>query len=140
MPKPIGRALSTTVAAVAAVTALGTAVASPAMADSRDCPANAFCAWDNSSYNGRLIHSNAGQSVSNVGFYFNDKLTSYWNRTNHWVSLYAHAGYGDCLVSIRPVQGSPPSAYTIDGRPHDTHPAHYAGPARTAPQQPSDGR
>ena len=87
-----------TVLTVALATAVVTA--QPSAADSSQCPSGSFCVWDNSSYSGRFLHS--GSSVSNVGNDMNDRMTSYWNRTNQTVAVYEHGGYVGCMFSVAP--------------------------------------
>lgn len=102
MLSPLARRVSTAVAALAAVAGVWTAAAPGAAAASGDCPADKFCAWENSSYTGRLMIANAGDSNPNVGSGFNDKLTSYWNRTNHYITLYFDSNYRGCMITIPP--------------------------------------
>lgn len=71
-------------------------VAPPASAHYSQCPDGYFCMWEHSSYEGAFFKTN--RSVSNVGSSFNDKATSFWNRTDVWVTVFQHAGYtGDAL-------------------------------------------
>ncbi|MGI5198274.1 peptidase inhibitor family I36 protein [Streptomyces sp. CA-288835] len=93
--------LSMTGAAVFASVALGVLGAPPAAADSSDCQPNWFCMWENSSYGGRLLTSPA-QNVSNIGLRHNDLMTSYWNRTDQWITVYDDSGYRGCLFAIPP--------------------------------------
>lgn len=90
-----------TAAAVLALTA-GTAflTASPAAADSSQCPSGSFCVWEQSSYRGDFRHYTS--SNSNVGDYMNDRMTSYWNRTGKTVSVYEHSNYVGCMFTIAP--------------------------------------
>ncbi|MFI9624498.1 peptidase inhibitor family I36 protein [Streptomyces sp. NPDC052042] len=90
-----------TAAAVLAFTA-GTAsmTASPAAADSDQCPSGSFCVWEQSSYRGDFRHYTS--SNPNVGDYMNDRMTSYWNRTGKTVSVYEHSNYVGCMFTIAP--------------------------------------
>lgn len=72
----------------------------PAAADSSQCSAGNFCVWEHSSYTGKFLQSKS--SVSNVGNDFNDKMTSYWNRTDKTVAVYQHDKYTGCMFSIGP--------------------------------------
>ncbi|MEU5098585.1 peptidase inhibitor family I36 protein [Streptomyces sp. NPDC020996] len=93
--------LSATGAAALAAVAIGALSAPPAAAASSDCQPGWFCMWDDSSYRGRWLSSPA-QNVSNVGTYMNDRMTSYWNRTDQWITVYYDSGYRGCLFAIPP--------------------------------------
>ncbi|MER5369389.1 peptidase inhibitor family I36 protein [Streptomyces sp. NPDC002722] len=60
--------------------------ASPAVADSDQCPYGSFCVWEKSSYRGDFRHYTS--STPNVGDYTNDRMTSYWNRTGKKVGVH----------------------------------------------------
>lgn len=81
---------------------MGTAIviAPPSTADSSQCSSGSFCVWENSSYSGRFLQS--GSSSSNVGDAMNDRMTSYWNRTNQTVAVYEHSNYVGCMLSVAP--------------------------------------
>ncbi len=79
--------LTATGAATLAAVAIGALGAPPATAATSDCLPNSFCMWDDSSYRGRYIVSPA-QNISNVGTDMNDRMTSYWNRTDQWITVY----------------------------------------------------
>ncbi|MFI8194156.1 peptidase inhibitor family I36 protein [Streptomyces sp. NPDC085946] len=93
-----------------AVVALG----GNANAGSNQCPVGEFCIWEHSSYQGRFAYSSEPQP--NVGAYMNDRMTSYWNRTNTWISTYNHENFGDCMLVIPPGGASPavPSQFNDD--------------------------
>ncbi|ARQ68819.1 peptidase inhibitor family I36 protein [Streptomyces marincola] len=87
-------------AALTFAAATASLTAQPAVADSSQCSSGHFCVWEHSSYTGRFLQSTG--SVSNVGNNMNDRMTSYWNRTNRTVSVYEHSGYTGCMFSIAP--------------------------------------
>ncbi|MFC9946821.1 peptidase inhibitor family I36 protein [Streptomyces pratensis] len=93
--------LSATGAAALAAVAIGALGAQPAAADSSECRPDWFCLWQDSSYQGRMLSSPA-QNVSNIGDYMNDRTTSYWNRTDQWITVYYDSGYRGCLFAIPP--------------------------------------
>lgn len=95
-----GRVLTGVLALAAAagmsVVATGTAQALP-----EQCPDKHFCVWEHTGYQGRFF--SAPGSVANIGAYMNDRTTSYWNRTDTWITLYNDSNYGgSCLVSVPP--------------------------------------
>ncbi|GAA2139791.1 peptidase inhibitor family I36 protein [Streptomyces synnematoformans] len=90
-------AVGMTLVAAAGIT---TATAEPASAHYSQCPADQFCYWDHSSYEGAFGYFRG--SVSNVGDRMNDRMTSYWNRTNYWISVYEHSNYRECMLTIPP--------------------------------------
>ncbi|AZK97824.1 MULTISPECIES: peptidase inhibitor family I36 protein [Streptomyces] len=94
--RPLAAALLT-LSATAALTATG---AGTAAADVNQCPPGEFCLWEHSSFTGRFAYSSEPQA--NVGDHMNDRLTSYWNRTNNWISLYDDSNFSGCLISISP--------------------------------------
>jgi hypothetical protein len=88
--------LTLTAAAGVSLAATGTAEAVP-----EQCQDKHFCVWEHTGYQGRFY--SATGSVSNIGAYMNDRTTSYWNRTDHWITLYNDSNYGGaCLVSVPP--------------------------------------
>ncbi|MER6912744.1 peptidase inhibitor family I36 protein [Streptomyces sp. NPDC000594] len=88
-------------AATLAAVAIGALGAPSAAAAPEDCLTHSFCMWDDSSYRGRFVVSPA-QNISNIGPQMNDRMTSYWNRTNQWITVYADSGYRGCLFAIPP--------------------------------------
>lgn len=98
----LARSLTISGATALAATALATLGVQPAAADSADCLPNSFCAWQHSSYRGNYLVSPAGRNVSNVGDQLNDSITSYWNRTGDWITVYYDSGYRGCLFAIPP--------------------------------------
>ncbi|GAA1007841.1 hypothetical protein STXM2123_3490 [Streptomyces sp. F-3] len=89
-------------AAVVLTAAMGAAALTtpPAAADADQCPPGSFCVWEHSSYRGDFRHYTS--STPNVGEYMNDRMTSYWNRTGKTVSVYEHANYVGCMITIAP--------------------------------------
>ncbi|MDT0268708.1 peptidase inhibitor family I36 protein [Streptomyces sp. DSM 44915] len=87
-------------AAIAFATGTATLSAQPALADSSQCASGSFCVWEKSSYAGEFLQSSG--SVTNVGNGMNDRMTSYWNRTNQTVSVYEHDNHTGCMFSIAP--------------------------------------
>ncbi|MER6912743.1 peptidase inhibitor family I36 protein [Streptomyces sp. NPDC000594] len=94
------RPLAAAVLTLGAAFGLTTVTGAPAAAHYSQCPAGEFCIWENSSYTGRFAHSR--HPVPNVGSYMNDKMTSYWNRTDNWVSLYIVEDFQSCFESVPP--------------------------------------
>lgn len=92
-------------AALVATAGLGTVAAAPASAHYSQCPENRFCIWEHSSYEG--MFASYGGSNSNIGSTMNDRMTSYWNRTDQWVSVYDHSNYGACMLVIPPGGSDP---------------------------------
>ncbi|MDG9703260.1 peptidase inhibitor family I36 protein [Streptomyces sp. DH37] len=83
---------------LAAVTVVG--VPGQASAHYSQCPEGAFCVWEHSGYEGRFAYSTGAQP--NIGSYMNDRMTSYWNRTNEYISVYNHQSYGSCMLVVPP--------------------------------------
>lgn len=88
--------LTLAAAAGMSLAATGTASALP-----EQCADKHFCVWEHTGYQGRFF--SATGSVANIGPDMNDRTTSYWNRTNSWITLYNDSGYGGaCLESVPP--------------------------------------
>ncbi|RPE36461.1 peptidase inhibitor family I36 protein [Kitasatospora cineracea] len=80
-------------AALAAV--LGVAAAGPAAASTGQCAAGKYCQWVDQDYTGTF--GSTGGDVPNFEG-MNDRVTSFWNNTDHFVTLYVDAGYqGECV-------------------------------------------
>ncbi|MFC9946822.1 peptidase inhibitor family I36 protein [Streptomyces pratensis] len=90
-------AAALTLGAAFAMTGLG---GGAAVAADTDCPAQEFCLWADPGFTGRFAYSSEPQS--NVGDYMNDRMTSYWNRTDNWISIYVDDKFQGCLYSIGP--------------------------------------
>ncbi|EDY47310.1 peptidase inhibitor family I36 protein [Streptomyces clavuligerus] len=87
--------------AFAAAFAAGTVQAPVAAADPSICRAVWFCVWSDANQEGAYLMSKG--NVSYVGTDFNDKASSYWNRTSWYVNFYYDANYGGgCMLSIPP--------------------------------------
>jgi hypothetical protein len=81
------------------VTVVG--IASPATANSADCPSGKFCIWTNDNYEGRIAYFSRGSAnLANPigGYVFNNKVTSIWNRTGSAWCLYDGANYRTGLL------------------------------------------
>ncbi|MEH1813669.1 MAG: peptidase inhibitor family I36 protein [Nostoc sp.] len=92
-------ALTLLLAMTSLVTAVG--IASPATANSADCPSGKFCIWTNSTYNGSFAYFAKGSAnLANPigGYVFNNKVTSIWNRTGSAWCLYDGANYKTLLL------------------------------------------
>lgn len=100
----MGKSLAFAGAALLAVSGI-LASGTPASAHWSQCPDNEFCFWDNSNYEGIFAYSSEAQP--NVGDRMNDVMTSYWNRTDGWISVYKDSNYGQCMLSIPPGGSSP---------------------------------
>lgn len=73
----------------------GTTNAAPASAHYSQCPEGYYCQWSDSSFNGAFGKTKV--NVPNFGA-MNDSVTSFWNRTDDWVTLYLHTSFtGGCL-------------------------------------------
>ncbi|MFN6501260.1 MAG: peptidase inhibitor family I36 protein [Nostoc sp. DedQUE01] len=86
-------------ALISLVTAVG--IASPATANSADCPSGKFCIWTNDKYEGRIAYFSRGSAnLANPigGYVFNNKVTSIWNRTGSAWCLYDGANYRRLLL------------------------------------------
>ncbi|EDY47300.1 hypothetical protein SSCG_00328 [Streptomyces clavuligerus] len=66
----------------------------------KDCVAGKFCFWEDRDFWGWRLSTTG--SVSYVGDFMNDKMTSFYNNTNYWVNVYRDANYVDCLFSTWP--------------------------------------
>lgn len=84
---------------LAAAFALTAVTGTPASAHYSQCPDKKFCIWQHSSYEGMFAYSSEPQP--NVGE-MNDRTTSYWNRTDNWVTLYLSQNYVGCFESVPP--------------------------------------
>ncbi|MGI5198275.1 peptidase inhibitor family I36 protein [Streptomyces sp. CA-288835] len=94
------RSLAAAVLTLSAAFGLTTVSGGPAAAADSQCPVGEFCLWEHSGFQGRFAYSSEPQP--NVGDYMNDRLTSFWNRTDNWISLYDDDKFEGCLISIRP--------------------------------------
>ncbi|MBY6307883.1 peptidase inhibitor family I36 protein [Streptomyces clavuligerus] len=123
---PVRLRLAALTGAFVAAFALGTVQAPAASASPSDCRASWFCAWEHMNYEGSFVSTN--QSLPYVSNAFNDKATSYWNRTSWYVTLYPDADYrSGCMMNSIPPGGSSPllpghlndkvSSYTITPHP-----------------------
>ncbi|RKE23669.1 peptidase inhibitor family I36 protein [Streptomyces sp. TLI_171] len=84
-------------AAVGAVltAVLGVAAAGTAAASTSQCPAGKYCQWVDQDYTGTF--GDTAGDVPNFGA-MNDRVTSFWNNTDHYVTLYVNADYqGECV-------------------------------------------
>ncbi|MFJ4152991.1 peptidase inhibitor family I36 protein [Streptomyces galbus] len=100
-------------AALAATVGVGIINAPTASANSADCPANEFCMWQHSNYDGILAYSSEPQPDLHD---FNDRATSFWNRTSSWISVYRDNNYGYCLANISPGSSSPNVGNALNDR------------------------
>jgi hypothetical protein len=81
---------------VLSVTAMTTA---PASADEGWCQPGYFCMWGDMNFRGRFLalHGDSGVEKANFGDWYNDLMTSYWNRSNRIYLVFEHADYqGAC--------------------------------------------
>jgi hypothetical protein len=60
---------------------------------SKDCRPGQLCFWENSSYTGRNLRFTNVNSSANIGGWFNDKMTSYWNRTRKAYIFFQNTNY-----------------------------------------------
>lgn len=89
-------------AVAAAVLSLTALSAGSASADYTQCEPGWFCMWEHMNYKGRFFALRNGEESPNFGKEFNDKMTSYWNRSNHTYLVFRDANYGACIFTIRP--------------------------------------
>jgi len=61
--------------------------------DSSVCHAGWICFWQNSSYSGLYLMFTHTNSNANIGSWFNDRMTSYWNRTRNFYGLFQESNY-----------------------------------------------
>ncbi|CAM5567334.1 peptidase inhibitor family I36 protein [Streptomyces fumanus] len=94
------------VAALAGAIGLGTAHAPGAMASAADCPDKKFCLWEHAAYQGAIAYSSNPQPDLHG---FNDKATSFWNRTDGWITVYDETNYRKVCWEI------PPGGYSAQG-------------------------
>ncbi|MFI8194154.1 peptidase inhibitor family I36 protein [Streptomyces sp. NPDC085946] len=79
---------------------LAAANTAPASAHYSQCPANELCVWEHTGYEGRFAYTS--EPSPNVGADMNDRISSYWNRTNQWFSLYEHENYDGWCIAVGP--------------------------------------
>lgn len=82
----------------------GTKVVSPASPDSfSECPDGWVCLWENKEYGGRMLEFQDRGYWQNLSVYeFNDKTSSWANRTNDDARLSQNAGGGGNLLCLQP--------------------------------------
>ena len=85
--------------ALLSVTGIGIVNAPSAAAHYSDCPDTKFCLWQDSGYEG--LYEYSYKPKPDLGD-FNDRATSFWNRTSDWISVYRDNSYGYCLANISP--------------------------------------
>ena len=89
-------------AVTTAVLSAAVLTAGSASADYNQCEPGWFCRWENNAYTGR-IYALRNADSPNFGKDFNDKMTSYWNRSNHTYLVFEHTKYeGTCLATVYP--------------------------------------
>lgn len=62
-----------------------------ALGDGGMCKPGWFCMWEDNNYNGNAI--GFIPNVANVGSYWNDRATSFWNRTGKTVCVWTDTWY-----------------------------------------------
>ncbi|MGW1412090.1 peptidase inhibitor family I36 protein [Streptomyces sp. NPDC002403] len=85
--------------ALAAALGFGVVTAPIASADYSVCPANKFCMWQNTNYDGLYAYSSEPQANLHD---FNDRASSMWNRTGGYISFYRDSNFEYCLGKIKP--------------------------------------
>ncbi|MFH8798066.1 peptidase inhibitor family I36 protein [Streptomyces sp. NPDC017936] len=93
------RSLAVGTFTLGAAFALTAVTGTPAAAHYSQCPDGEFCIWQHSSYEGMFAYSSKPQP--DLGD-MDDRTTSYWNRTDNWVSLYLVEDYQSCFESVPP--------------------------------------
>ncbi|SFJ01300.1 peptidase inhibitor family I36 protein [Amycolatopsis sacchari] len=91
--------------ALATAAAATVAMATPASASYDQCPDGWFCMWENNAYTG-YFYGLLNADSPNFGNDFNDKMTSYWNRSpDRWL-VFSDSSYGGVCMTIEPGQSS----------------------------------
>ncbi|MFJ4153002.1 peptidase inhibitor family I36 protein [Streptomyces galbus] len=83
------RFLSSTVA-LGGFLGIGLTVAPGAAASYSQCPDKEFCMWQHTGYDGMFVYSSEPQPNLHD---FNDRASSFWNRTNSWITVYSNSNY-----------------------------------------------
>jgi Peptidase inhibitor family I36 len=73
----------------------------------QSCVDGQFCMWDFSNYGGSTVAYWNNISVDFVGGFINDKVTSFWNRTNHNVCIYEHSDFRGGGIILGPGFSTP---------------------------------
>ncbi|MDR7277228.1 peptidase inhibitor family I36 protein [Catenuloplanes atrovinosus] len=104
----IGKYASRIAVGVAAATmaVLGLAPAQPALAGTEQCNEGWFCMWENNQYTG-YYYGLLNADSPNVGNDFNDKMTSYWNRSPHTYLVFFDTSYGGGCSKLGPGWSNP---------------------------------
>ncbi|MFI8194155.1 peptidase inhibitor family I36 protein [Streptomyces sp. NPDC085946] len=76
----------------AATVAFGAVSTPSASAHYSQCPANELCMWEHTGYEGRFAYTS--EPNRNIGADMNDRISSYWNRTDQWFSFYTGENWG----------------------------------------------
>ncbi|GAA2139797.1 peptidase inhibitor family I36 protein [Streptomyces synnematoformans] len=87
-------------AALLTTAGIGAINAPAASAHYSQCPNYDFCIWDHSNYEGAFMHSRG--PVDKVGDRMNDRMTSFWNRSQGWFSIFEHDRFGGYCIEIGP--------------------------------------
>ncbi|MFD6530584.1 peptidase inhibitor family I36 protein [Streptomyces sp. NPDC060184] len=106
-------------AAVVGILGVETVGASSATASYSECPDDEFCMWQHVEYEGLFVYSSEPQP--NVHD-FNDRASSFWNRTDGWIAVYGDSNYGNSSSpeknycwSIAPGASSANIGYVTEG-------------------------
>ncbi|WP_128382442.1 peptidase inhibitor family I36 protein [Streptomyces cavernae] len=99
----MARATAAGAALLATLTASAITAPTASAAPWDRCPENKFCIFQDMGYEGEIAYSSHNQP--NLGW-FNDRTSSYWNKTDHPIAIYMHANYGGILCYDIPAGGS----------------------------------
>ncbi|EDY47319.1 peptidase inhibitor family I36 protein [Streptomyces clavuligerus] len=66
----------------------------------KDCVRGKFCFWEDENFWGWRLSTTG--SVPYVGDFMNDKMSSLYNNTDYWVTVYRDANYVDCMFWTYP--------------------------------------
>jgi hypothetical protein len=105
------RKLATLSAVVAAAVTATVGVAGPAEAAEPWCPEGNLCIYEHSSYRGDTMLPYSG----NLDSRFNDKMTSYWNRSDRTWCFYADSNFRTSFANVEPGAWS----YAVETRWND---------------------
>ncbi|MFI6857970.1 peptidase inhibitor family I36 protein [Streptomyces sp. NPDC050416] len=93
------RSLVAGVLTLGAAFALTAVTGTPAAAHYSQCPDKEFCIWQHTNYEGLFAYSSKPRP--DLGD-MSGRASSYWNRTDNWVSLYVVEDFQACFESVPP--------------------------------------
>lgn len=99
-------------AAVAMAVTAALTPAQPALAGWDQCAEGWFCMWENNAYTG-YFYALLNADSPNFGGAFNDKMTSYWNRSGETYIVFMDSNYNGGCYWVSP--GESTSAVSSSG-------------------------